>query len=342
MAPPSNESKKEKKSLVNLTEEFVELLNASSKRELDLDKAATHLKARKRRIYDITNVLEGIGLLQKTSKGVTRWVDCPRDNPMAAPTPPSYNDMNTIRKVHPSVDEVVKDLETLKRTYQLLDEGVNDLQANMRQQLNAEGAYVTYHDIKSIFNDQIAIAVKGPPGTRLEVNDQLQILVKSENGEIEAYLCPQFTNNSSTNSTQQQLQQQNGCTHQTNTSPHLQQSQLNNSSNTQPIDSTPTNPTSIINTQQSYTGVSSDEGRGRSTMSTIDSQYYDPTSGVLNDDYYNDPTLSSALSGTMSDEEDPSRPLVLYEADMEPHYNFMLDENYTITSLYTEDNLGLY
>ena len=40
---------------------------------VDLNIAATQLKVQKRRIYDITNVLEGIGLIEKTIKNKIRW-----------------------------------------------------------------------------------------------------------------------------------------------------------------------------------------------------------------------------------------------------------------------------
>lgn len=32
-----------------------------------------HLKVKKRRIYDITNVMEGVGLIEKQSKNLVRW-----------------------------------------------------------------------------------------------------------------------------------------------------------------------------------------------------------------------------------------------------------------------------
>jgi len=44
------------------------LLNATSTDTLDLNEAALVLRVQKRRIYDITNVLEGIGLVTKISK----------------------------------------------------------------------------------------------------------------------------------------------------------------------------------------------------------------------------------------------------------------------------------
>jgi len=44
------------------------LLRESPKGTLDLNEAAVALLVQKRRIYDITNVLEGIGLVTKVSK----------------------------------------------------------------------------------------------------------------------------------------------------------------------------------------------------------------------------------------------------------------------------------
>jgi transcription factor E2F3 len=40
---------------------------------VDLNKAAVDLSVQKRRLYDITNVLEGIGLVEKKSKNQIRW-----------------------------------------------------------------------------------------------------------------------------------------------------------------------------------------------------------------------------------------------------------------------------
>ena len=40
---------------------------------VDLNTAAELLNVQKRRIYDITNVLEGIGLIEKTVKNKIKW-----------------------------------------------------------------------------------------------------------------------------------------------------------------------------------------------------------------------------------------------------------------------------
>jgi len=41
---------------------------------LDLNNAASILAVQKRRIYDITNVLEGVKLIEKSSKNNVQWV----------------------------------------------------------------------------------------------------------------------------------------------------------------------------------------------------------------------------------------------------------------------------
>ncbi|KAK1440734.1 hypothetical protein QVD17_06565 [Tagetes erecta] len=60
-------------SLGLLTKKFVSLIQADKEGILDLNKTAVILEVQKRRIYDITNVLEGIGLVEKATKNHIRW-----------------------------------------------------------------------------------------------------------------------------------------------------------------------------------------------------------------------------------------------------------------------------
>ena len=60
-------------SLGLLTKRFVGLLRGAPDGVLDLNNAAEVLKVQKRRIYDITNVLEGIKLITKKSKNNIQW-----------------------------------------------------------------------------------------------------------------------------------------------------------------------------------------------------------------------------------------------------------------------------
>jgi transcription factor E2F3 len=45
----------------------------SPTKEVDLNEVACTLQVQNRRIYDITNVLEGIGLIEKTTRSKIRW-----------------------------------------------------------------------------------------------------------------------------------------------------------------------------------------------------------------------------------------------------------------------------
>ncbi|XP_035757195.1 transcription factor E2F2, partial [Egretta garzetta] len=63
-------------SLGLLTKKFIRLLNESPDGVVDLNRAAEVLEVQKRRIYDITNVLEGIQLIRKKSKNNIQWIWC--------------------------------------------------------------------------------------------------------------------------------------------------------------------------------------------------------------------------------------------------------------------------
>lgn len=76
--PPGVKSPGEKSryetSLNLTTKRFLELLSRSADGVVDLNWAAEVLKVQKRRIYDITNVLEGIQLIAKKSKNHIQWL----------------------------------------------------------------------------------------------------------------------------------------------------------------------------------------------------------------------------------------------------------------------------
>jgi transcription factor E2F6 len=59
--------------LVELTKKFIQLIKEAPEQCVDLNDAVGKLAVQKRRIYDITNVLEGIGLIAKYKKNKIRW-----------------------------------------------------------------------------------------------------------------------------------------------------------------------------------------------------------------------------------------------------------------------------
>ncbi|KAG9139007.1 hypothetical protein Leryth_026121 [Lithospermum erythrorhizon] len=81
-------------SLGMLTKKFINLIKHAEDGMIDLNKAAETLEVQKRRIYDITNVLEGIGLIEKKLKNRIHWKGVDSSRPGEA-----INDMSTIQAV---------------------------------------------------------------------------------------------------------------------------------------------------------------------------------------------------------------------------------------------------
>ncbi|XP_067857729.1 transcription factor E2F3-like [Heptranchias perlo] len=178
-------------SLVPLTKNVVQLLGQSPDGVLDLNRAAEVLKVPKRRIYDITNVLEGIHLIEKKSKNNVQWMGC------------SLMDDDGMLKQCQGLNREVAELSLKeKRLDDLIQSCTLDLKKLTEDSENQRLNYVTYQDIRKIqsFKGQVVIAVKAPPETRLEVPDpydNFQIHLSSSRGPIEVYLCPDDTGASS-------------------------------------------------------------------------------------------------------------------------------------------------
>ncbi|NXR73714.1 E2F2 factor, partial [Pycnonotus jocosus] len=185
-------------SLGLLTKKFIRLLNESPDGVVDLNRAAEVLEVQKRRIYDITNVLEGIQLIRKKSKNHIQWMGTG-----------IFEDAAVVAK-----EKVLRgELAELARTERMLDQLMQDCALEIQQLADNETnqrypffsytsslstlAYVTYQDLRAIssFQEQTVIAVKAPPETQLEVPDfsqeNFQLHLKSTNSPIEVYLCPE-------------------------------------------------------------------------------------------------------------------------------------------------------
>ncbi|XP_008305070.1 transcription factor E2F2 isoform X2 [Stegastes partitus] len=174
-------------SLGLLTKKFVGLIAESPDGVLDLNWATEVLEVQKRRIYDITNVLEGVQLIRKKSKNNIQWL------------------VGDVFEGGAGGGEKAcalrKELGDLERAERSLDDLIQSSTTQLKQLTEYKDSqrlgYVTYQDIRSIasLRDQTVIAVKAPAETKLEVPDtaggSLQIYLKSRNGPIEVYLCPE-------------------------------------------------------------------------------------------------------------------------------------------------------
>ncbi|XP_026802413.1 transcription factor E2F4 [Pangasianodon hypophthalmus] len=184
---PATPSRHEK-SLGLLTTKFVTLLQEAKDGVLDLKAAADTLAVRqKRRIYDITNVLEGIGLIEKKSKNSIQWKG----------VGPGCN----TREIADKLIDLKLELEDLDRREHELDQQRVWVQQSIKNvtddSQNSPLAYVTHQDLCNCFKGDTLLAIRAPSGTQLEVpipesvvngQKKYQIHLKSSSGPIDVLL----------------------------------------------------------------------------------------------------------------------------------------------------------
>jgi len=172
------------KSLGLLTTRFVNLLQEAEDGILDLKVAADTLNVRqKRRIYDITNVLEGIGLIEKRNKNCIKWKGA-----VAGENTQEASERLTLLQ-----DE----LNRLDQHERLLDQHTawagQSIRNIMEDESNIQLAYATHEDIAACCPTETVLAVRAPSGTQLEVprpeveiggRRKYQIHLKTETGQI--------------------------------------------------------------------------------------------------------------------------------------------------------------
>ncbi|XP_068158009.1 transcription factor E2f1 [Drosophila tropicalis] len=173
-------------SLGILTKKFVDLLQESPDGVVDLNEASNRLSVQKRRIYDITNVLEGIGILEKKSKNNIQW--------RGGQSMVSSERSRRIEAESERLEQRENELNML------IDQMRDELREISQEVENAGGlAYVTQNDLLNVdlFKDQIVIVIKAPPEAKLVLpNTKLprEIYVKAENsGEINVFLCHDYS-----------------------------------------------------------------------------------------------------------------------------------------------------
>ncbi|KAL5061189.1 hypothetical protein RYX36_032793, partial [Vicia faba] len=149
-------------SLDLLTKKFINLIKQAEDGILDLNKDADTLEVQKRRIYDITNVLEGIGLIEKKLKNRIQWKGLNVSKPEEADD---------------SFASLQAEIENLTMEERRLDEQIRVMQERLRDlsedENNEKLLFVTEEDIKNLpcFKNETLIAIKAPHGTTLEVPD---------------------------------------------------------------------------------------------------------------------------------------------------------------------------
>ncbi|XP_039998667.1 transcription factor E2F5 [Xiphias gladius] len=148
------------KSLGLLTMKFVSLLQEAKDGVLDLKVAADSLAVKqKRRIYDITNVLEGVGLIEKKNKNIIQW----RGENTGSQTQEVLEQVKVLKAQISELEAQEKELDNQKAW---LEENIKHLN---HDPITSTYKFVTHEDICSAFSGDTLLAVVAPAGTQLEV-----------------------------------------------------------------------------------------------------------------------------------------------------------------------------
>ncbi|KAG1675938.1 Transcription factor E2F4 [Nymphon striatum] len=194
----SNNSSRHEKSLGLLTTRFVTLLQDAKDGVLDLKVAADTLAVRqKRRIYDITNVLEGIGLIEKRSKNSIQWKG-------AGPGCNTKEITDKMVQLKEEIKELVSKEEELDKHQAWMQQSIRNITEDVE---NSKLSFVTHDDICNCFDGNTLLAIKAPLGTKLDVPNvdqaangnmkkKYQISLNSQNGPIYVLLVNKYTENS--------------------------------------------------------------------------------------------------------------------------------------------------
>uniref|UniRef100_A0A673N456 Transcription factor E2F4-like n=1 Tax=Sinocyclocheilus rhinocerous TaxID=307959 RepID=A0A673N456_9TELE len=189
---PQTPSRHEK-SLGLLTTKFVTLLQEAKDGVLDLKAAADTLAVRqKRRIYDITNVLEGIGLIEKKSKNSIQWKG----------VGPGCN----TREIADKLIDLKLELEDLDKREHELDQQRVWVQQSIKNVTDDSLNSPYPSNLCNCFKGDTLLAIRAPSGTQLEVpvpeshvngQKKYQIHLKSSAGPIEVLLVNKDPSSSS-------------------------------------------------------------------------------------------------------------------------------------------------
>ena len=148
------------------------------------------LNVQKRRIYDITNVLEGIGYVEKTQKNTIKWVGGSEDLTIEKDIKEAMTKLNQYTEEEAKLDAEIHRLNQRIREEFLENEALREYQ------------YITYEDClnicKSMTKDsrnKSIVVLSAPKGTTLEAVDTdeaggCQLMMDANGkGEIKVYTC---------------------------------------------------------------------------------------------------------------------------------------------------------
>ena len=187
------EETKIENSLGQLTQNFLQYIKNKGRINININNLVNDLDVKKRRIYDITNVLQGIGYIEKKGKNEISWTkNCKNQN----------KDNSSVGNLN---DNYISNCSQLKIEFEILkkEDKQNEQKLNeYRKEFDIlskkidfpKYSYITFKDIKKLSKDEKLdfIIIKAAKGTVINVIDDEEskkafskIKIQMENGKIQ-------------------------------------------------------------------------------------------------------------------------------------------------------------
>ena len=160
-------------SLGKLTKDFINYIKTEGRKSININDLVNKLGVKKRRIYDITNVLQGIEYLQKSGKNEIIWTKTITNKSKAKKKP------SLIKKNNNNKQKLNK--EELEKEKKELDDDIEKFKAEFNSIAKKgefeEYGYITLDDIKNLsINKKVdLVVIKATKGTVMNVIDKKDI-----------------------------------------------------------------------------------------------------------------------------------------------------------------------
>uniref|UniRef100_A0A7S2NXS2 E2F/DP family winged-helix DNA-binding domain-containing protein n=1 Tax=Leptocylindrus danicus TaxID=163516 RepID=A0A7S2NXS2_9STRA len=160
--PPSASRHGASMTLNDITQLFLSYIRRLPDPEnIDLNDFCTEYQVTKRRIYDITNVMEGVELLEKRNKNILAWMG-------GTPGEPAGNDDVPDEAIFQRRDAAQRELDSIITEEKDLDKYIDMI----RNEQYGDKLYLPFATIRENYNPQeTLLGIRAPRGTMLEVPD---------------------------------------------------------------------------------------------------------------------------------------------------------------------------
>ena len=170
-------------SLGQLTKNFINYIKMTGKKSININDLVNELSVKKRRIYDITNVLQGIGYLQKSGKNEIIWTKTVKSKKN------SKKKIEKLKKSNNNYNIQKSNIVQLEQENARLDEEIK----NFRDEFNSiakkseflKYGYVSMDDLRNIsINSQKDLyIIKASKGTVMNILDKNDIKIAYNNSK---------------------------------------------------------------------------------------------------------------------------------------------------------------